>query len=177
MCRVVGIFILVAGISQPERLTGQVVARQGEPEKPKVVDTIFNSPMVLDLPLTDFSSLPLKVPKKYTGIRNNVCDDVSFTFLEVLKRTGPHTNGVPTTILEVHGALWVRPSYDRDVDLRFELVKDEAVLLREVLAHLDAEEGKILEFKQKLTLSPTLTSALAEASPPELRITMYVRER
>jgi hypothetical protein len=177
MCRVVGIFILIAGISQAERLTGQAVARQGEPEKPKVVDTIFSSPMVLDLPLTDLSTLPLKVPKKYTGIRNNICDDVSFTFLEVLKRSGPHTNGVPATILEVHGALWVRPSYDRDVDLRFELVKDEAVLLREVLAHLDAEEGKVLEFKQKLTLSPTLTSALAEASPPELRITMYVRER
>jgi hypothetical protein len=102
---------------------------------------------------------------------------VSFTFLEVLKRLGPRTDGVPSIILEVHGALWVRPSYDRDVDLRFELVKDEAVLLREVLAHLDAEEGKVLEFTQKLTLSPALASILAETSPPELRITMSVRER
>jgi hypothetical protein len=177
MGRAVGIFILIAVVSQSQRLTGQVVARQGEPEKPKVVDTIFTSPMVLDLSLTDLSTLPPKVPKRYVGIRNNICDDVSFTFLEVLKRSGPRAGGVPTTILEVHGALWVRPSYDRDVDLRFELVKGESILLRELLAHLDAEEGKVLEFTQKLTLSPMLASALAEASPPELRITMSVRER
>lgn len=152
----------------------QAVVSQGQPDKPAFEYVMFDSPMVLDLSLIGIPELPPRVAKKYPEVRNGVCDDVSFTFLEVLFRRTAHESGIT---LEVRGALWVRPSYDRDVDLRFEIVRGKTILIREVLKHLDAEEGYALEFKKHLSLSPEIVSAIKGGpNAPHLRITVYVRE-
>jgi hypothetical protein len=63
----------------------QVTARQGAPTEPEIVR--FNSPMVLDIPLSDVRTLPQDAQRQLPSVRKYVCDnDVSLTQMYVAKK-------------------------------------------------------------------------------------------
>lgn len=123
------------------------------------------SPMALLLSLAPLNETEVfAVP----GLRDYVCDDVSFNALSVRRRRGK--GGFAA--IEIRGALWVRPSYDRDVDLSFVLTNGERVLRRQERRRLDSEEGKVTEFKEVVALP----EPAASFSAMTLSLTMVVRE-
>ena len=77
---VVGVLALVS----PALAPAQVTARQGEAAKEVVTE--FESPMVLDVPLKGYDSVPSGASKMLGGFRSFVCEDASLVSLKVVKR-------------------------------------------------------------------------------------------
>jgi len=151
----------------------QVVAKQGEQAAGKN-STAYHSPMILELPVAGLLRLAENSGKEIRGTSEFICDDAALSRLLIVKRKPKRGGGAN---FELQGAVTVRPSWDRLVKLRFELMAGADRLAAAEVQDLEAEEGRISPFTSRLPLD---TKALERLTRDEesalLRLTMSVQD-
>ena len=169
------LLVLIALLLSPARLTAQVVARQGSATNSPFQE--FKSPMVLDLPLKNFREMPFGTGKDFKEVQKYYCEDLSISQLLVDKREDAQ-RGKPSGLrLNIHGAVSVRPSYDRLATLRFDVVKGEERFATNQVFNVNAEEGQTHSFTTSLKIAAEdLDRLFAEGEAPLLRITVTVQD-
>jgi len=169
------LLVLIALVLSPVPLTAQVVARQGSAADSPLEE--FKSPMVLDLPLKNFREMPVGTGKDFKEVRKYYCEDLVLSQLLVDKREDSH-RGKPSGLrLDLHGAVWVRPSYDRLATLRFDVVKGEKRFATNQIFNINAEEGQTHSFSTSLKIAAEdLDRLFAEGEAPLLRVTVTVQD-
>ena len=156
-------------------LHAQVTARQGDPSESAARE--FKSPMILDLPLKDFQRLTSGSGKDIKEVQKYYCDDLTISRLVITKKEESH-RGKPSGLhLEIDGSLYVRPSYDRLVTLRFDAVKGEDRLATIQVSDISVGEGRTKGFKADLYVHPAALDRLfAEGMPALLRVVVTVQD-
>jgi len=149
----------------------QVVAKQGEREPSN--NSRYHSPMILELPVAGLVKLREQNGKEIRGTGDFVCDDASLSRLLIVKMK-PKKAG--ETRLKLEGAVTVRPSWDRVVNLRFELMEG-ADRLAAVEIDVEAEEGQTARFTDLMVLDAAASERLARVDESALlRLTMWVKD-
>lgn len=158
------------------RGNAQVEARQGDAKQVRPND--FTSPMVLELPLSDLSSLADGELVEYQNeIRDFFCDDVALRHFQIERQKTRGPDASTQVTFRVRGTLYVRPSHDREVALDITIGKGEEVVAETRLTEIEAEEKKRKAFKQRFVVSQSrLREAFSSEPVPTLRITMWVRD-
>lgn len=172
-----GILLAVAlAATLPVAAKAQVVAYQGE-AKPEPVKE-FESPMVLEVPVSGLGSLPPRAARNFGAqLRDYVCDDVKIHTLSVRKGRTRKRQGRLETSLDLEVMLYVRPSYDRLVDLHFSFIKEDEVVLQARKNQIDAEEGYYPKFKHTFKLPVDEFERIFNQEPvPKLKIKMSVED-
>lgn len=169
------LLVLIALALCPALLMAQVVARQGNPSEAPLQE--FKSPMVLDLPIRNFKVMPPDTGKEFKEVRKYYCDDLVISQLLVTKRKDSQRGKPPGLQLEIHGAVSVRPSYDRLATLRFDVVKGEERFATNQVFNINAEEGQTHSFTTGLKIeAEDLDRLFAEGESPLLRVTVTVQD-
>jgi len=105
-------------------------------------------------------------------LRSYYCEDVSIPYLQLLQ---VERSGVPEFTWEFH--ILVRPSFDRRVDLRLELLDGSMSLWQHQERGIDAEEGKVRRIRLGMSLGRSrIERVLAEDASLRLRLTLAVSE-
>jgi hypothetical protein len=166
--------VLLALLIVPASSIGQVVARQGNDSDASIEE--FKSPMILDLPFKDFRTIPPNTGKHFNELRKYYCDDLVISELLVSRGKDSRHNKAAGMILDMQGAVTVRPSYDRLATLRFDIVKGEERLASAQVAAIKAGEGKTRKFSTELNLNADQVARIFAAGPdPLLRVTVTVQ--
>jgi hypothetical protein len=134
--------------------------------------------MVLELPLPDLRGYAPGYGKTFTrGIRRFVCADSSIDELTVSRgKTSGRGENVQTSI-GIEGFVYVRPSYDRLVDLELSLVKEDRTIATATVHDIDAGEEYRTKFKTRLKLPLEELEAGFEGEPqPKLKIVLSVAD-
>src|SRR5262245_28178541 len=122
--RLARVSLVAIVVSIPSVSSAQIVAHQG------TVDTEhhFKSPMVLQLPLPNLTTLPAGTRREVSAeISRFSCDDVSVATLTVEHKAGPrHPDGKLITAFA--GSIRVPASFDRLVDVSLVVKKGEVSL-------------------------------------------------
>jgi hypothetical protein len=171
--RTVSVFALLALAAAS--VGAQVVARQGDPAESPLQE--FKSPMVLELPLKGFRELPEGTGRDFKEVRRFYCEDVVLSQLVVApKKEG--RRGKPAVVrLDIRGALSVRPSFDRLVILRFDLINGEERFASTQVPRINAEEGKTRTFSASLGLdAEEYERFFSTGDNPLLQITVAVSD-
>lgn len=153
----------------------QVVARQGTPPPPQ--ETHYASPMILELPLPDVSSLEPGTTRRLGEVRDFVCDQhVRLLNLTIGKQyTGPKKER--SLQLLVTGSVLVDDSYDRRVDIALRLKSGEESIAMQTLRNVSAEEERATPFRVVVPVAePALLAAYSAAQPATLELTLTVRD-
>lgn len=130
----------------------------------------LRSPMRLELPVPTLARLRKGEAWQAYLVRRFACEDVRLASLEVGRVGGPKGKAV----FAVKTLVQVDPSYDRWVDLRFELVAEGRVLAAGSVGHVDAEEGKVVPVSVRLVADEAALAASRASEPPALRVTLVV---
>lgn len=166
------IFLTVPVAAAPIPAPPQATARQGM----ATLDAgLFESPMILDLPLPNLKPFKSGVTVKLPDVRTYICDNnVSLSTLGVTKRySGPKRTR--SLALVVSGFISVTDSYDRRVDIRLQLKDDEEVLTTGILRNSKAEEGRVTPFRISLLVDEAkLQAAYSPGSAPKLELMLTV---
>lgn len=174
MMRQFEIFALLLLLAAPA-IGGEIKVRQGtESDLPTKSD--FTSPMILDLPFPDPSRLRPGTVRRYgEETQEYFCDDVAVYDLNLSR--GKRSKSSPEILFKIDGLLYVRPSFDRLVDLDLVVLNGETELGRSRLIDIDAEEKKTTPFKTTMALDiSAMERALAQGTRPILRLIVVVRE-
>lgn len=165
-------FLAVPVAAAPILAPPQVTARQGT----AALDTgLFESPMILDLPLPNLQPFKSGVTLKLPDVRTYICDNnVSLSTLGVTKRyNGPKK--ARSLVLIVSGFISVTDSYDRRVDIKLRLKDNEEVLTTGVLRNSKAEEGRVTPFRLSLLVDESkFQAAYSPGRTPILELTLTV---
>jgi hypothetical protein len=150
----------------------QVKARQGDPAKDEEA-TRFHSPMILEIPLSVaarslWNQGAVKTDGE-VGMKKYTCDGVSFADFSVSADKARDHN----VKITFHSSLANEPGVDKRVTLRFELVREDAVLANVAARGISVEEGKQAPNESSVLLSET---TLTEGAVPLLRVTMSVTD-
>lgn len=172
-------FLLVAlGVPAPwlAAQEDKIVARQIEVEKEAIQE--FDSPMLLEVPVPGLSKMSVNGTKSFgLGLKKFVCEDASLRSLIVRRRRDRKVSGERMANFEIEGTIHVRESYDRLVNLRFNLVEGGTTLRAAALNSIDAEEKKHTGFKLTLAVPlEKLEAAFENDPPPILEIKVVVRD-
>lgn len=132
----------------PAAFGQEIVARQAEEEELGAKrDVELPTPMLLEIPIPWISDMRDTQRKTITELRHYWCDDVhvvlvSFTKDERKKGKAP--------LWDISLALHTRPSYDREVDLKFEVFRGDEVGLRFAKREVEVEEeqNKIINWRR-----------------------------
>jgi hypothetical protein len=158
---------LILFVVVPVALCNQVVARQGDPSEAETQE--FKSPMILDLPLKDFRTIPWNTGKHFNELHKYYCDDLVISEFLMSKKEDSRHGKAAGMRLDMQGAVTVRPSYDRLATLRFDVIKGEERLAATQVG-IKAGEGKTRQFSTELTLDAPTRS---RASSPQGRTLCY----
>lgn len=133
--------------------------------------------MILDLALPNIAAIEpggqLQLPK----VGKYICDnDVRLLNLAVAKQyRGPRK--ARSLELLISGAILVRDSYDRRVDIALRLKSGDRVLGSQVLRNYSAEEERSTPFRIILPVSEAeLRHAFSSTPAPALELTLTVRD-
>ena len=170
------VFALSAGIAgmfwMSASAGAQVVAKQGERAAGEN-SSAYHSPMILELPVAGLLRLAEDSGKEIRGTGEFICDDAALSRLLIVKRKPKRGGGAN---FELQGAVTVRPSWDRLVKLRFELMVGADLAAAEV-QDLEAEEGRISPFTSRLPLDAKALERLTrDEESALLRLTMSVED-
>ena len=169
--RGIGVAMFVVVLWMSSSADAQVVAKQGEREPGK--NSQYHSPMILEFPVAGLVKLRDQNGKEIRGTGDFVCDDASLSRLLIVKMKPKKAGG---TRFELQGAVTVRPSWDRVVNLRFELM-DGADRLATVEIDVEAEEGQTARFTDLMVLDAAASERLARVDESALlRLTMWVKD-
>ena len=156
--------------------SAQVAAYQGVAKEDPVEE--FESPMVLELPLPDLGDLAVGSTKNIgQKLRHFVCEDTSIHALLVKRGRDKKRDGSLETSLDLQGFLYVRPSFDRLVNVELTLLKDDAVIAKAVKRRIDAEEGDRTKFKTSFKVQAEEFDAIFGQEPfPTLKLVVSVAD-
>lgn len=118
-------------------LLGQVTARQGTVTDTRTSE--FTSPLVLELPLEKLNAPAPRDLYPFTDQDKFVCDDASIPLI-LIKKTVTRSHQVK---LNLKTSVFVRPSYDRKVTIRYTLLAADGTTLAATDQEISAEEKKI----------------------------------
>lgn len=151
----------------PPPTEAQVVARQGKPEPVEEERTVehFDSPMILELPLTEALA---QGPEEYyfKGVGQYQCEGIGFSQL-IFQR------GKGDAVL-VKSVLRSKERPKNPFHLRFEILADAKVLIAETVKAIPLEPSRLKPLETKLRLGAENLQLLASSSEPLLRITFTV---
>lgn len=154
----------------PTALGQEIVARQAsEEEVGAKQDVELPTPMLLEIPIPWISNMRDGQRKTITELRRYWCDDVHVALVSFTK--DERKKGKPP-LWDISLALHTRPSYDREVDLKFEVFRGDEVGLRFAKRDVEVEEeqNKIINWRRQEAKFP-------EGDEPwMLRIILDVRE-
>lgn len=167
------LLLLLAAVAYPGE--SQVTARQGQPTEPEIVR--FDSPMVLEIPLSDMRRLPPDAQRQLPSVRKYRCDnDVSLTQMYVTKKYSGRKRERQLTLV-INGAISVADSYDRLVDIGLRLIKEGRLLANTTVRGISAEEERNTPYKVVLPVTESaLEEAFATGSLPVLELTLTVHD-
>jgi hypothetical protein len=175
MQRTAQIVVVLALVAASARAETQVTARQGTSPVPQEVH--FASPMILDLPFPNVTTIEpgsaLRLPEVYRYI----CDKhVLLRGLTVTKQyKGPRK--ARSLELLISGQVFVAESYDRKVNIAFRLLSLDTEIAKQTLRNLKAEEERATLFRIVIPVDEQkLLSAYAAEEPPVLQLTVTVRD-
>lgn len=147
----------------------QVVARQGKPEPVEEERTVehFDSPMILELPLTEALA---RAPEEYyfKGVGQYQCEGIGFTQL-IFQR------GKGDAVL-VKSVLRSKERPKNPFHLRFEILADAKVLVTETAKAIPLEPNRLKPLETKLKLGAENFELLAASAEPLLRVTFTVEK-
>lgn len=169
--RVASIAFIVALALTGSTVSGQISARQGE----KPVQE-FESPMILELPLPQVLDFATGYGKTFSkDIESFVCDDTSIVTLTVIRGKSSGRGDKAKILIDFEGQIYVRPSFDRLVDVEFSVLQGENSIGETAAREIDAGEEYKTKFKATLKLPlQDLEEAFAGEMPPILKIVMSV---
>lgn len=165
--------ILIAAAPTPA--SPQATARQGAAPPPQEVH--FASPMILDLPLPNVTSLDPGSVLRLGDVYKYICDNhVRLLNLTVGKQyTGPKK--ARSLELVVSGSVSVIDSYDRRVDIALQLRSGEEKIASQILRNFSAEEERTTPFRILLPVDEArLADAYSAEQAPLLELTLTVRD-
>lgn len=169
-------FILAALIAAaPVSGSPQPTARQGTAPPPQEVR--FESPMILDVPLPQVTSIEPGSTLRLGDMRKYICDNhVSLLNLTVAKQyKGPRK--ARSLDLVISGSVSVTDSYDRRVDIGLQLRSGEEKIAAQTLRNLSAEEERVTPFRILLPVDESkLAAAYSAEQAPLLELTLTVRD-
>ena len=154
---------------------GQVTARQGTPPPPQQMH--FESPMILDLPFPNVTSLEAGSSLRLAEVYKYICDQhVLLRGLIVEKRyKGPRR--ARSLELVMAGQAFVAESYDRRIDIGLTILSGDSQIATQVLRNLKAEEKHATPFAIVVPVDEQkLRTAYAAAKQPTLQLTVTVRD-
>jgi hypothetical protein len=174
MHRSIGLILvaLVAAASMPA--SPQATARQGTAPSPQ---EHFESPMILDLPLPNVTSLEPGSQMRLADVHKYICDNhVSLLNLMVAKRyKGPKK--ARSLELIVSGFVSVADSYDRRFDIALQLRSGEERIASQTLRNSSAAEERSTPFRILLPVEESkLVAAYSAEQAPLLELTLTVRD-
>lgn len=165
--RLVCLVLLLLGVP----LGGQATARQGT-----VVDTKttgFVSPLVIEVPLARLRA-PEPEPGEvypFTDQDKFVCEDVSIPLI-LIRKTVTRSHQVK---LHIKTSVFVRPSFDRKVFVRYTVLTGEGTEGPSTEQELSAEEKKVSTDSSTLVLSQAAFEGLfQEGAKGRLKVVMTV---
>lgn len=151
-------------------LAGQIAARQGTAADTQQGE--FASPMVLELPLDKLRDEAPGGLYTFTDQQKFVCDDASLTLLVVRKTVDRKAKRVE---LKLESTVFVRPSYDRTVNLRFTVVREGRALEGFTDQEISAKEKEYRSDRSTLVLPlEAFEQALAGEPRGFLKVVMVV---
>ncbi len=166
------IFLTASLAAAPIPAPPHVTARQGT----AALDSgLFESPMILDLPLPNLHPFKPGVTIRLPDVRKYICDNnVSLSTLDVTKRyNGPKK--ARQLELIVSGFVSVTDSYDRRVDIKLRLKDGEEILTVGILRNYKAEERRVTPFRLSLLVDESkLQAAYSPGRTPILELTLTV---
>ena len=128
-------------------LLGQVTARQGTPAD--LQQSRFASPMVLELPAERLRAAEPEDIYTFTDLDKFVCEDASLPLVVIKKLTGKPEK----VALRIESTVYLRPSFDRRVILRYSLVQGGKVLAAAPEQLISAKENKYRSENSTLLIS------------------------
>ena len=141
------------------------------PREPVENDGSLRLELDVDL-LRELLAAKRSTPFTSGKLRNYYCEDVSIPYLQLHK---VERSGGPELTWEFH--IMVRPSFDRLVDLRLELLDGSAPLWEHHKRAIDAEEGKVRSIRVGMFLSGArLERFLAREANLRLRLMVRVQK-
>ncbi len=145
----------------------QVVARQGTPEpvKEKKVEE-FESPMILDLSLTEALSRPSE-EFYFRGLGGYLCEGIGFGQLTFQSNQG---NLLVKSVLKSEK----RP---KPFQLRFEILADSEILATKAVDAIQLEENRAKALETKIRLTPEQLDLFTKTAAPLLRITLTIDKK
>jgi hypothetical protein len=159
----------------PLSASPQATARQGTAPPPQEV--YFASPMILDLPLPNVTSLDPRSVLRLGDVHKYICDNhVRLLNLTVGKQyKGPKK--ARSLELIVSGSISVIDSYDRRVDIALQLRSGEEKIASQILRNFSAEEERNTPFSILLSVDEArLAAAYSAEQSPLLELTLTVRD-
>lgn len=138
-------WLLACALALP--LAAQVSARQGSETENAPGE--FTSPMVLELPLEKLGKEDPAGLYTFTEQQKFVCEDVSLPLVVVRKVIDPKAKRVT---LKIESSVYVRPSYDRKVTLRYTVLSDGQPLPGVSDQEISAKEKKYRTDRSSLDL-------------------------
>lgn len=153
----------------------QATARQGTAPPPEV--SHFASPMILDLPLPNVTSLEPGSVLRLGDVYKYICDNhVKLLNLTIGKQyKGPKK--ARSLELIVSGSVSVIDSYDRRVDIALQLRSGEEKIASQILRNFSAEEERTTPFRILLPVEESkLAAAYSAEQAPILELTLTVRD-
>jgi hypothetical protein len=160
-----GLLVAMILAASTALVSGQVVARQGAAS----TETEFRSPMVLELPFGVIAHLAPSSGKKFPEVEKYVGDDTSLRSLLVTRIKDAPAKG--SARFTISGSVYVRPSYDRVVRLRFSILNGTRVVGSTETPELDSEERELTPFQAELSIP---TSELKAFSDKGAKATLQV---
>lgn len=149
-------------------LMGQATARQGTPADLKQGE--FTSPLVIELPLDRLRNPEPGHAYPFTDQDRFVCDGVSIPL--ILIRASIGSDQVKLTLKTT---VYVRPSHDREVTLRYTLLGGDGTPGLVTEQEISAEEKKYSSDRSTLVLSKAAFEDLFKGEGrPRLKLVMTV---
>lgn len=150
-------------------LMGQITARQGTPADMK--QSAFTSPLVIELPLDRLKAPEPGDAYPFTDQDTFVCDDVSIPLILIRKSIGFSKQ----VKLNIKTSVYVRPSYDRKVTIRYTLIGADGTPGPVTDQEISAEEKKHSTDSSTLELSKEAFEGLFRGDAhPRLKLVMTV---
>ena len=150
-------------------LMGQITARQGTPADMK--QSPFTSPLVIELPLDRLKAPEPGDAYPFTDQDTFVCDDVSIPLILIRKSIGFSKQ----VKLNIKTSVYVRPSYDRKVTIRYTLIGADGTPGPVTDQEISAEEKKHSTDSSTLELSKEAFEGLFKGDAhPKLKLVMTV---
>jgi len=154
-----------------------------EKQKQEKQPTEFKSPMLLEVPAKGILGSSFHGPWSTTELEDYYCDDVSIPKLTVYGQrrrqyVDESDDWVPHVRFVARFLLYTRPSHDRLVRARFEIMAGDKSVVSWERSDMETDEGRSREkrFYSSYVPRSDVEAAFNSDEEPVFRITLWVRD-